>query len=94
VASGRRVARYQYWHDDLRERLHHGAGPRVGALLVIERHLLERELARGASLCWIATLSVAQRKEHKALFREPRTVGSRLLGGSSVVRTKPWRPPR
>jgi hypothetical protein len=91
VAGGRRVARYQYWHDDFRERLHHGAGPRVGAVLLIERHLLERELARGASLCWIATLSVAQRKEHRALFGNHRIVGSRLIGGSSVVRATPWR---
>lgn len=89
----RRVARYRYWNDELRERPHRGADPRVGAELLIRRECLKSHLDAGAMLCWVATLSIAQREEHKERFGEPQVVGIWVIGGSHVMWSEPWLPP-
>lgn len=88
----RPVARYDYWHDELRERHYYGTGSRVGGELMIRREWLEPHLEAGATLCWIVTLSVAQREEYKERFDEPQVVGTWVIGGSHIVLPKPWRP--
>ena len=91
--GSRPVARYRFWHDELRERHPYGVGSRVGSELLIHREWIETQLAAGATLCWIVTLSVAQREEHRDLFGEPRVVGTWTVGGSRMVWPEPWEPP-
>jgi hypothetical protein len=87
------VACYRYWHDDLRERQYFGAGSRVGGELVVRREWLEPHLAAGATLCWVATLSIAQREKYSERFGEPQVVETWVVGGSRMVWPEPWRPP-
>lgn len=86
------VARYRWWNDEVHERHFLGAGSRVGGELVVRREWLEPQLAAGATLCWIVTLSIAQREEYKERFGEPEVVGTWVVGGSHIVWPKPWRP--
>lgn len=87
------VARFQYWHDDLRERSYHASPSRVGSELLLRRDFLEPHLAAGATLCWVVTMSVAQREQYTRDFGEPTVVGSWLIGGSRLALARPWRPP-
>lgn len=86
------VARYRYWHDELRERCYYGAGSRVGGELLARREWLEPQLLAGATLCWVVTLSIAQRGEYEEQFGKPRVVGTWVVGGSRMVWPEPWRP--
>lgn len=93
-ASGaQQVARYSYWNDELRDRYYPGAGSRVGAELLMRREWLELQLEAGATLCWVATLSIAQREEYKEQFGESQVVGTWVVGGSHIVWPKLWLPP-
>ncbi|NOK06352.1 ATP-binding protein [Myxococcus sp. CA018] len=87
------VARYRYWHDELRERRYQDAGSRAGAELVIRREWLEPQLAAGATLCWMVTLSVAQREKYEGQFGKLQVVGTWFVGGSHMVWPEPWQPP-
>jgi len=88
-----RVARYHYWNDELRERHYRTADPRVGCELLVNRKWLEPQIAAGASLCWVVTLSIAQRTEHKDMFGEPQVVGAWTFGGNGIIGLNPWLPP-
>ncbi|WP_437953421.1 ATP-binding protein [Sorangium sp. So ce296] len=90
----RRVARYRYWNDELRERRYIGANSRVGGELLVRREWLEPQLAAGATLCWLATLSITRGEEHKERFGEPQVVGTWVIGGSRFVWPEPWIPPK
>lgn len=93
-ASGaQQIASYSYWNDELRDRYYPGSGSRVGAELVMRRECLEPQLEAGATLCWVATLSVAQREEYKEQFGEPKVIGTWVVGGSHIVWPEPWLPP-
>lgn len=92
-SGAQQVARYSYWNDELRDRYYPGAGSRVGAELLMRREWLEPQLEAGATLCWVATLSIAQREEYKEQFGEPRVVGTWVVGGSHIVWPEPWLPP-
>ncbi len=93
-ASGaQQVARYSYWNDELHDRYYPGAGSRVGAELLMRREWLEPQLEAGATLCWVATLSIAQRDEYKEQFGESQVVGTWVVGGSHIVWPEPWLPP-
>lgn len=93
-ASGaQQVARYSYWNDELRDRYYPGAGSRVGAELLMRREWLELQLEAGATLCWVATLSIAQREEYKEQFGESQVIGTWVVGGSHIVWPKLWLPP-
>lgn len=89
----RAVARYRHWHDDLRERHYDRGGSRVGGELLLRREWLEPHLAAGATLCWTATLLIAEREKYKSSFGEPRLLASWLFGGSRLVRPELWCPP-
>ena len=92
VLGDQEVARYRHWHDNLHERHYQGAGTRAGGELTMRREWLTPHLARGATLCWLVTLSVAQRDEYENHFREPQVVGTWVFGGSQIIRPEPWRP--
>ena len=87
------VGSWTYWNDDLRERHYVGAGPRVGAELLLERGAVESQLDRGGTLCWVITLDVAQRLDYAEKFGPPVRVGTWVIGGSNIVRQRPWTPP-
>jgi hypothetical protein len=86
------VGRYRYWHDELRERSYPKTSSRVGGELLLRQDCLEPQLSAGATLCWIVTLSIAQRGEYKDTFEDPHTVGNWLVGGSHIVWPNPWLP--
>jgi hypothetical protein len=70
------VVSYRYWNDELRERQYRGVGSRMGAELLIRREWLQPHLDAGATLCWVVTLSIAQRGEYEEQFGEPQVVGT------------------
>jgi hypothetical protein len=86
------VAYYRYWNDELRERHYLGSSARVGGELLIRREWLEPQLKSGATLCWVATLTIAQREEYKQHFGKPQLVGTWGIGGSRIVWPDPWQP--
>jgi len=56
---------------------------------LIQRKWIEPHLAAGAELCWLVTLTVAQRGEYKKEFDEPKVI-KWLVGGSHIMWSKPW----
>jgi hypothetical protein len=87
------VARYRYWNDELRERHLLGSISRTGGELLVRRGCLEAHLNTGATLCWVAKLSVQQREKYTERFEEPQVVGTWVVGGSRMVWPQPWWPP-
>src|SRR4051794_12107565 len=49
-------------------------GSPVGSELLLRQGCLEPQLAAGASLCWIVTLSIAKRGEYENTFEDPQIV--------------------
>jgi hypothetical protein len=93
INLGRRtVANYRYWADEVHERRYYGTSPRVGGQLLVQRECLEPHIANGATLCWVATLMVAQRGEYKDNFEQPHIAGTWVIGGSRLARRTPWSP--
>jgi hypothetical protein len=90
MLNDEQIAHYHYWHDELRERFWYGTGSRVGSELLIQRKWIEPHLAAGAKLCWLVTLTVAQRGEYKKEFDKPKTVGTWLIGGSHIMMPIHW----
>lgn len=90
--GGQVVGRYKYWHDDLNERQFLGTGSRVGGELQIRKEWLEAHLSAGATLCWVATLLIAEREEYKERFNEPSVAHTWIIGGSNIVFPRPWQP--
>src|SRR5829696_2094497 len=68
-------------------------GSPVGGELVLRQDCLEPQLGAGATLCWIVTLSIAQRGEFEDTFEDPQIDGKWLVGGSHIVLPNPWLPP-
>ena len=64
-----------------------------GGELLLRQDCLEPQLGAGATLCWIVTLSIAQRGEYEDTFEDPQIVGNWLVGGSPIVWPNPWLPP-
>src|SRR5829696_8244302 len=89
------------WTDNLlakRRRAAYGGtvspgGSPVGGELVLRQDCLEPQLGAGATLCWIVTLSIAQRGEFEDTFEDPQIDGKWLVGGSHIVLPNPWLPP-
>ena len=65
----------------------------VGSELLLRQDCLEPQLGAGASLCWIVTLSIAQRGEYEDTFEDPQIVGKWLVGGRYIVLPNPWLSP-
>jgi len=65
----------------------------VGGELLRRQDCLEPQLGAGATLCWIETLSIAQRGEYEDTFEDPQIVAKWLVCGSHNVLPNPWLPP-
>jgi hypothetical protein len=65
----------------------------VGGELLRRQDCLEPQLGAGATLCWIVTLSIAQRGEYEDTFEDPQIVAKWLVCGSHIVLPNPWLPP-
>jgi hypothetical protein len=68
-------------------------GSPVGGELLRRQDCLEPQLGAGATLCWIVTLSIAQRGEYEDTFEDPQIVGKWLVGGRYIVLPNPWLSP-
>jgi hypothetical protein len=84
------VARYRYWHDELRERHYRNTHGRVGCELRVRRNWLEPQLSAGATLCWLATLRVSDRKRYEEEFEESGRLLNWTIGGSRMIWPQPW----
>jgi hypothetical protein len=89
------------WTDNLlakRRRAAYGdtvssGGSPVGGESLLRQDCLEPQLGAGATLCWIVTLSIAQRGEYEDTFEDPQIVAKWLVCGSHIVLPNPWLPP-
>jgi hypothetical protein len=64
-----------------------------GGELLRRQDCLEPQLDAGATLCWIVTLSIAQRGEYEDTFEDPQIVAKWLVCGSHIVTAKPLAAP-
>ncbi len=64
----------------------------MGGELLLRQDCLEPHLGAGAILCWIVTLSIAQRGEYEDTFEDPQIVGKWLVGVNHIVLPNPRLP--
>ena len=57
----------------------------MGGELLRRQDCLEPPLGAGATLCWIVTLSIAQRGEYEDTFEDPQIVAKWLVCGGHIV---------